>query len=153
MFIDGVRLEETPENMARFELVQKKLRADLVRFSEIVSKLSKKDRDVCIRLLRFAGQGYKLLADEKDRLPALVNAVITAEAKRKAARRIANDKDGKQAAKAEAFVLWQAWQRGDALHKSGAAFARDIVDKLPIENEKTVQRWMKVWADQAKNRD
>ena len=54
--------------------------------------------------------------------------------------------DPKQAAKAEAFKLWQQWQQGMALHKSGAAFARHVIATLPaIESSKVVERWVTDW--------
>lgn len=54
-------------------------------------------------------------------------------------------KDPKQAAKAEAFRMWQEWQAGKAIHGSGAAFARRVVDLTAIEDPNTVQRWMRQW--------
>lgn len=63
--------------------------------------------------------------------------------RRGAAVKLANDP--KQAAKAQAFELWKQWQAGLTLHRSGAAFARHIVNSLPIECTKTVERWMKQW--------
>jgi hypothetical protein len=78
---------------------------------------------------------------------------IHADRRKGYAKKLANDKDGKQAAKKQALNLWQDWQAGRAQYKSGAAFARHVVDSLPIENEKTVQRWMKLWAAEIKNRD
>jgi hypothetical protein len=62
-----------------------------------------------------------------------------------------NARDPKQIAKAEAFKLWEDWQAGRARHKSGAAFARHVVDKLPlIESTKTVERWVTQWRKDAK---
>ncbi len=56
-------------------------------------------------------------------------------------------KDPKQAAKAEAFELWQDWQAGRTLHKSGAAFARFVCDKCAVlESPTTVERWARKWA-------
>ncbi|MBN8737663.1 MAG: hypothetical protein J0H27_15530 [Xanthomonadales bacterium] len=59
-------------------------------------------------------------------------------------------RDPKQAAKAKAFKLWQDWQTGRVRHKSGAAFARHVVDTLPIESTKTVERWVTQWRKDAK---
>ncbi|MDE2382809.1 MAG: hypothetical protein KGL71_11460 [Xanthomonadaceae bacterium] len=53
--------------------------------------------------------------------------------------------DPKQAAKAEAFQMWQDWQAGKAIHASGAAFARHVVEQTAIEDTNTVQRWMRGW--------
>jgi hypothetical protein len=59
--------------------------------------------------------------------------------------------DPKQAAKAEAFKLWQDWQAGKTRHKSGAAFARHVVKAIRvIENTKTVERWVTQWSKHAK---
>lgn len=56
------------------------------------------------------------------------------------------EKDKKQTAKAEAKKFWQDWRTGKTTHKSGAAFARYIIDKLPvIESEKGVERWATKW--------
>lgn len=71
-------------------------------------------------------------------------------AKRGAAARLERDADGKQAAKVKAHDLYLNWQAGHIRFKSGAAFARHIVDTLPIENTKTVERWMKKWRDSTK---
>ena len=56
-------------------------------------------------------------------------------------------KDPKQAAKTEAYKLWQDWQSRKTLHKSGAAFARYVVDLTAIEDTGTVQRWMRIWRE------
>ena len=62
----------------------------------------------------------------------------------RALKKLANDP--KQAAKTEAFKLWQQWQQGKALHKSGAAFARHVIATLPaIESSKVVERWVTDW--------
>lgn len=63
--------------------------------------------------------------------------------KKGAERKKANDP--KQADKANAKRLWQDWQEGRAMHKSGAAFARFVVDNTGIENPETVERWMRAW--------
>jgi len=55
------------------------------------------------------------------------------------------------AAKNEAFKLWQDWQSGKTLHKSGAAFHRFVIEKLPaITSPKSVERWCRDWRDAAK---
>lgn len=62
-------------------------------------------------------------------------------------------KDPKQAAKAGAFRMWQDWQTGKAVHASGAAFARHVVEQTVIEDPNTVQRWIREWrADHRPNR-
>lgn len=61
--------------------------------------------------------------------------------------------DPKQAAKVDALRHWEAWQRGELRFKSGAAFARSVVEYSPIESTKTVERWMKDWTAAAKSRD
>lgn len=67
--------------------------------------------------------------------------------RRGAAMKLANDRNGKQAAKNEAFKLWQDWQEGKTLHKSGAAFARFVCDKHPVlQSPSTVERWARKWA-------
>lgn len=57
----------------------------------------------------------------------------------------------KQAAKAKAHELWKDWQAGREIHKSGAAFARYVVQRLPaIESEESVKRWAREWAAESK---
>lgn len=75
---------------------------------------------------------------------------FSSRAKRGAQKKLERDSDGKQAAKLEAFNRWMAWQNGNATHKSGAAFARYIVETLPIESTKTVERWMQAWRKEMK---
>lgn len=56
-------------------------------------------------------------------------------------------RDPKQAAKSQARELWNDWQNGKTIHKSGAAFARYVVDALPdIESEESVKRWIRAWS-------
>lgn len=53
--------------------------------------------------------------------------------------------------KPEARKLWQDWQAGRTRYKSGAAFARHVVDAFPdIESTKTVERWATQWRKEAK---
>lgn len=60
--------------------------------------------------------------------------------------RIARGSKGKHAAKEKAFEMWQQWQSGQTKYKSGAAFVSHVVDSLPaLENEKTVERWVREW--------
>jgi hypothetical protein len=88
----------------------------------------------------------KALAGLKSEIPAVIDAVASFDAREKANKRIARDKDGKQAAKAAALKLWQEWQGNEHLHKSGAAFHRHVLAKLPaISDPKTVARWCKQW--------
>jgi len=67
----------------------------------------------------------------------------TAARKKGAMRKLANDP--KQADKAKARTLFDDWQKGCAIHASGAAFARHVVDNTSIEDTNTVQRWMREW--------
>ena len=71
------------------------------------------------------------------------------KAKAAVSTKLANDP--KQAAMRETFKLWQEWRAGRTVHKSAAAFARNIVGKFPvIESPMTVQRWVTTWTRQAK---
>ncbi|MEA9471147.1 hypothetical protein [Xanthomonas campestris] len=54
-------------------------------------------------------------------------------------------KDPKQAAKSQALKIWQDWQSGRAIHASGAAFARHVVETTAIDDPNTVQRWIRQW--------
>lgn len=86
---------------------------------------------------------YELLAQQQESLP---KATRSALAKHAAAAKLQNDP--KQKAKLEAHKLWQDWQARPTLYKSGAAFQRDVVAKLPlIESTKTVERWCRGWSD------
>ncbi|WP_045764488.1 hypothetical protein [Xanthomonas albilineans] len=64
-------------------------------------------------------------------------------ARRAVAAKLRNDP--KQVAKSQAFKMWQDWQLGKVVHISGAAFARHVVETLPIDDTNTVQRWMRAW--------
>lgn len=88
--------------------------------------------------------------DEQFIVRIIVRKNFSLRAREGSAAKLANDSDGKQAAKLEAFSRWVAWQNGTASHKSGAAFARHVVDTLPIESTKTVERWMQAWRKEPK---
>ncbi len=93
----------------------------------------------------------KILSRDSDYFsPILAREQFSNRARQGAAAKLARDSDGKQAAKLKAFNQWVAWQNGAATHKSGAAFARHIVETLPIESTKTVERWMQIWRKEMK---
>lgn len=70
-------------------------------------------------------------------------------ARKAAAQRVENDP--KQQAKVEARRMWEDWQEGRTRHKSGAAFARYVVNSIPIiESEETVKRWDREWRKETK---
>jgi hypothetical protein len=59
-------------------------------------------------------------------------------------------------AKPKAKELWDDWQRGKTLHKSGAAFDRYVIDKFEeeITSTETVKRWRtKEWGPQARKEE
>lgn len=59
--------------------------------------------------------------------------------------------DPKQQAKDRIKKLWEAWQAGRELHKSGAAFCRHAVKVEPkIESVETVARWTVQWRKERK---
>lgn len=96
----------------------------------------------------------KLLSGEEAHLAPLVGKQHLGEQVRKAAAaRLLIDSDGKQAAKAQALMMWQEWQAGRALYKSGAQFALEVVKVTGIDSTKTVERWIVKWRAEAKNRD
>lgn len=82
-----------------------------------------------------------------------IKMAATAEAKRKAQLKLAADP--KQAVRPEAFKLWQDWQAGLTIHKSGPAFGRFVCGKYPVlEDPTTVVRWAREWAaEKRENRD
>jgi hypothetical protein len=84
---------------------------------------------------------------------ALGAHVTKARADRQKGVKVKLANDPKQAAKADAFRMWQEWQAGRALYKSGAAFARHVVDSLPLESTDTVERWVRVWRKAANRTD
>lgn len=93
----------------------------------------------------------KILSRDSDYFsPIIAREEFSNRARQGAAAKLARDSDGKQAAKLEALNQWRAWQNGNATYKSGAAFARHIVETLPIENTKTVERWMQAWRKEMK---
>lgn len=77
---------------------------------------------------------------DAESLPARTRSQTSQKA---AAAKVASDP--KTQAKAKAFELWRQWQAGQTLHKSGAAFALHVVNSLPIESTKTVERWITKW--------
>ena len=77
-------------------------------------------------------------------------AQVLEKARAAASTKLANDP--KQAAMREAYKHWQDWRAGRTVHKSAAAFARDIVAKHPvIQSPMTVQRWVTAWSRQVKS--
>jgi hypothetical protein len=93
----------------------------------------------------------KLLDSDEQFIARLIaRKQFSNRAREGSAAKLANDSDGKQAAKQNAFNQWVAWQNGAVTYKSGAAFARHIVETLPIENTKTVERWMQAWRKETK---
>lgn len=65
----------------------------------------------------------------------------------RAKARYAQDKSGKQKAKAEAREWWQRWQAEPSLYKSAAAFARAMLDKYPdhLTSQPVVEQWVREW--------
>lgn len=93
--------------------------------------------------------GFTYLAKlvDIDHLELSASRVRQALALQAAKSRLEVDRDGKQAAKRNAFKLWQDWQGGRASHKSGAAFARFVCGACPtLESPTTVERWVRKWA-------
>lgn len=70
---------------------------------------------------------------------------LSQQARKGIAAKLQNDP--KQAARAEALQMWLDWQAGRAVHASGAAFARYVVERTAIEDTGTVQRWMRKWRE------
>jgi hypothetical protein len=91
-----------------------------------------------------------VLGDEESPLAPVIRKRVISEIARKGAdARLANDP--KQAAKETAKDMWRSWQSGKSRHKSGAAFARHVVDTLKvIDSTKTVERWMQEWREAEK---
>lgn len=59
-------------------------------------------------------------------------------------------RDPVQAAKGDAFKLWQDWRAQRARFENGADFARHVVVTFPaIKSTKTVERWVTNWRKEA----
>lgn len=87
----------------------------------------------------FQGAAFSSFSDKTRK------AVIAGVARLGAQAKLA--KDPVQLAKPKAKKLWQDWQDGKTVHKSGAAFARFVCEMHPvIENPTTVERWVRQWA-------
>lgn len=78
-------------------------------------------------------------------------AQVLEKAKAGASMKLANDP--KQAAMREVFKHWREWRAGHTVHKSATAFAHQMVDKHPIiQNQVTVERWVRKWSKEAKTK-
>lgn len=85
---------------------------------------------------------------QKRALEAAPSEARKAVATKAVQAKLANDT--KQAAKAKAKELWRDWQAGRTLHKGQAAFARYVVQCLPvIESTESVNRWVRQWRKEA----
>lgn len=71
------------------------------------------------------------------------------EARRETARKGAAaklERSPKQAAKSQAFKLWEDWQANKLRFRSGAAFALYVVKELPeLTSPKVVEGWVTEW--------
>jgi hypothetical protein len=65
--------------------------------------------------------------------------------KRGVAAKLANDKDGKQAAKAKARALWLQWQAGKVSFKGQGAFARHVCETFGLLDSNNVEAWCREW--------
>ena len=85
-----------------------------------------------------------ILCYSENLIAAAYKVEATKVARAKAIKRL--ETDPKQAAKVKAKELWERWQDGHETHKSGAAFALHIVNKLPdLESVKVVEKWVTQW--------
>lgn len=76
-------------------------------------------------------------------------AHVLERARAGASIKLANDP--KQGAMREVFKHWQEWRAGRTVHKSATAFAHKMVDTYPIiQNQVTVERWVRKWSKEAK---
>lgn len=117
---------------------------DQVDRLERKEKIDQSDLDVIWQAALGLREGFHVALGTVLRSPMNVGKF---RARVNAAKRVA--RDPKTKAKLDAHQLWLNWQHGSQLHKSGAAFARFVVDTLPIESEKTVERWMREWRAQS----
>lgn len=63
-------------------------------------------------------------------------------------------RDPKQAAKKEAFKMWQDWQANRTRYASGADFARHVLDEQSaLKNVKSVEAWVTKWRREAKGKN
>lgn len=70
----------------------------------------------------------------------------------RAKARYSQDRDGKQAAKAQVKEWWERWQQEPALYRSVAAFARAMLDKYPdnLTSQPVIEQWVRDWKSEAK---
>lgn len=70
----------------------------------------------------------------------------------RAKARYSQDRDGKQAAKAQVKEWWERWQREPDLYRSVAAFARAMLDKYPdsLTSQPVIEQWVRDWRSEAR---
>jgi hypothetical protein len=70
----------------------------------------------------------------------------------RAKARYAQDRDGKQAAKASVKQWWERWQQAPSLYPSVAAFARAMLDKYPdnLTSQPVIEQWVRDWKSEAR---
>lgn len=70
----------------------------------------------------------------------------------RAKARYAQDRDGKQAAKASVREWWGRWQQEPSLYPSVAAFARAMLDKHPdqLTSQPVIEQWVRDWKSEPK---
>lgn len=80
--------------------------------------------------------------------PSLERAVFSQRAREGAAARLANDRDGKQAAKRQAHILWKEWKAGK--HKkirTVEQFAMEVMRRYPmLRSANVIRKWSTAWA-------
>lgn len=75
-----------------------------------------------------------------------VKKIRSEQGRRGAAGKLANDKNGKQAAKQNVRECWEAWQQKPEPYKSKSAFARAMLDKYgELGSQRVIERWCKEW--------
>lgn len=86
-------------------------------------------------------------------MPSVERAVFSHRAREGAAARLANDRDGKQAAKRQAHILWKEWKSGK--HKkirTVEQFAVEVMRRYPkLQSVNVIRRWSTEWNRELKS--
>jgi len=113
-----------------------------------------------LRCLDAIGDGYEAFvhgSEERSLMLSKELSLFTAkkivdakkQARRDLARRAAAvrlERSPKQAEKSCAHALWKDWQAGKLSFRSGAGFARYVMDKVPgLRNQKVIEGWVTGW--------
>lgn len=125
----------------------------------ITEKLPREDADAVCELVMLCAESIKSLARQmisgealEEAAPKLIEAYLTGLAKHRAWKRLKNDKDGKQAAKAEVKELWKERRAGKHLKlRTNEQFAMECMRRWPtLTSLKVILGWCTTWNKEAR---